>query len=178
MFGSAIGVFEPMREAWPASRMNHSTDRFGNSLDTTKFSTHAERDGFTKKVKIIKAKVENAAIGGCVLAIGALLLAVTLQAEPAKKVESRKEKVEDAKADAAAALKPPVAPVIIVAFKAGGNGKVRLGEGAETDTRGACAPQRNAKVRLSGTRKPTRETRALPGGRCIFRIDRGRFHPS
>ena len=24
--------------------MNHNTDRFGNSLDTTKFSTHAERD--------------------------------------------------------------------------------------------------------------------------------------
>jgi hypothetical protein len=50
--------------------MNYNTDRFGNSLDTTKFSTHAERDGFTKKVKIIKAKVENAAIGWCVLAIG------------------------------------------------------------------------------------------------------------
>ena len=24
--------------------MNYSADRFGNSLDTTKFSTHAERD--------------------------------------------------------------------------------------------------------------------------------------
>ena len=24
--------------------MNYNTDRFGNSLDTTKFSTHAERD--------------------------------------------------------------------------------------------------------------------------------------
>src|SRR6266481_4687021 len=94
--------------------MNYDTDRFGNSLDTTKFSTHGERDGFTKKVKIIKVKVENAAIGWCALAISALLLAVTLQAEPAKKVESRKEKVEDAKADAAAALKPPVARADVV----------------------------------------------------------------
>jgi prolyl oligopeptidase len=65
-------------------------------------------------VKIIKAKVENAAIGGAVLTIGALLLAVTLQAEPAKKGESRKEKVEDAKADAASGLKPPVARVDVV----------------------------------------------------------------
>src|ERR1700731_3942132 len=48
-------------------------------------------------------------VGRCVLVIPALLLAITLQAEPAKKVESRKEKVEDAEADAAAALKPPVA---------------------------------------------------------------------
>jgi hypothetical protein len=62
--------------------MNYKTGRLGNSLDTTKFSTHAERDGFTKKVKIIKVKVENAAIGWCVFAICALLLAVTLQAEP------------------------------------------------------------------------------------------------
>src|SRR6267143_12872 len=58
--------------------MNYNTDRFGKSLDTTKFSTHAEGDGLTKKV------------------------------------ESRKEKVEDAKADAAAALKPPVARVDVV----------------------------------------------------------------
>ncbi len=58
--------------------------------------------------------VSDKAIGWCVLAIGALLLAVTLQAEPAKKVESRKEKVEDAKADAAAALKPPVARADVV----------------------------------------------------------------
>ena len=96
--------------------MNYKTDSSGNSLDTIKFSTHAERDGFTKKVKTIKVKVENAAIGWCVLAICALLLAVTvtLRAEPAKKVESRKEKVEDAKADAAAALKPPVARVDVV----------------------------------------------------------------
>ena len=58
--------------------------------------------------------VSGKPIGCCVLAVSALLLAITLRAEPAKKVESRKEKVEDAKADAAAALKPPAARADVV----------------------------------------------------------------
>ena len=62
-------------------RMNYNTNRFGNSLDTTKFSTHAERDvlavsfaffcsGFGQADRVVR-------FGHC-----ALLLAITLQAEP------------------------------------------------------------------------------------------------